>query len=159
MKFTKARDLAIAGVMIAILVNLLLRLDYDALPPLPILAGATFAVIAVIETWFAFSLRARINRKPGAKPIQALTAVRAVALAKASSLIGAVMAGAWLGVLVYVLPLTDTISVATGDTRASIVGLVSSAGLIAAGLWLEHCCRTPEDPNPDPDDAKGPYSG
>lgn len=159
MKFTRARDLVIAGVVAAVLVNLYLRLDYDKLPPLPILAGATFAVIALIETWFAFSIRARINRKPGTRPIQALTAVRAVALAKASSLIGAVMAGAWLGVLVYVLPLTATISVAGGDTRASIVGLVSSAGLIAAGLWLEHCCRTPEDPNPDPDDTQGPYSG
>jgi hypothetical protein len=119
----------------------------------------TFAVIAVIETWFAFSLRARINRKPGTTPIRALTAVRAVALAKASSLIGAVIAGAWLGVLVYVAPLSNQISVAGGDTRASIVGLVSAAALIAAGLWLEHCCRTPEDPNPEPDEAKRPYSG
>jgi hypothetical protein len=159
MKFTKARDLVVAGVVVAILVNLFLRLDYDSVPPLPILAGATFAVIALIETWFAFSIRARINRKPGSKPVEALTAVRAVALAKASSLIGAVMLGAWLGVIVYVLPLTDTLAVAGNDTRASIVGLVSSAGLVAAGLWLEHCCRTPEDPNPDPDEAEGPYSG
>lgn len=159
MRFTRARDLVIAGVVVAILVNLFLRLAYDSVPPLPTLAGATFAVIAVIETWFAFSLRAKINRKPGTTPIRALTAVRAVALAKASSLIGAVMVGAWLGVLVYVVPLTDLISVAGGDTRASIVGLVSAAGLISAGLWLEHCCRTPDDPEPDPDDAQGPYSG
>jgi hypothetical protein len=158
MKFTKARDLVIAGVVVAILANLFLRLDYSAVPPLPTLAGATFALIALIETWFAFAIRARINRKPGTKPVESLTAVRAVALAKASSLIGAAMIGAWLGVLVYVLPLTDILTVAGGDTRASIVGLVSSAGLIAAGLWLEHCCRTPEDPNPDPDDAAGPYS-
>lgn len=159
MRFTRARDLIIAGVVVAILVNLYLRLDYDSVPPLPTLAGATFGVLAIIETWFAFSLRARINGKPGATPIRALTAVRAVALAKASSLIGAVMVGAWLGVLVYVLLLTDQLSVAGSDTRASIVGLICAAGLIAAGLWLEHCCRTPEDPNPDPDDAKGPYSG
>lgn len=159
MRFTRARDLVIAGIVAAIIVNLFLRLDYDAIPPLPTLAGATFAVIAVIETWFAFSIRARINRKPGTTPIRALTAVRAVALAKASSLIGAVMVGAWLGVLVYVLLLTVQLSVAGGDTRASIIGLVSAAGLIAAGLWLEHCCRTPEDPEPDPDDAKKPYSG
>ena len=159
MRFTRARDLVIAGIVAAIVVNLFLRLDYDSVPPLPALAGATFAVIAVIETWFAFSIRARINRKPGTAPIRALTAVRAVALAKASSLIGAVMVGAWLGVLVYVLLLTDTLSVAGGDTRASIIGLVSAAGLLAAGLWLEHCCRTPEDPDPDPDEAEGPYSG
>jgi hypothetical protein len=159
MRFTRARDLVIAGIVAGIVVNLFLHLDYDSVPPLPALAGATFFVIAVIETWFAFSLRSRINRKPGTAPIRALTAVRAVALAKASSLIGAVMVGAWLGVLVYVLPLTDQVSVATGDTRSSIVGLVSAAALIAAGLWLEHCCRTPDDPDPDPDEANRPYSG
>jgi hypothetical protein len=159
MRFTRTRDLVIAGVVAAILVNLFLRLDYDSLPPLPFLAGATFAVIAVVETWFAFSIRARINGKPGTTPIRALTAVRAVALAKASSLIGAFMAGAWLGVLVYVVPLANQISVAAGDTRAGIVGIVSAAGLIAAGLWLEHCCRTPKDPDPDRDEAKRPYSG
>ncbi len=159
MRFTRTRDLVIAGVVAAILLNLFLRLDYDSLPPLPVLAGATFAVIAVVETWFAFSIRARINRKPGTTPIRALTAVRAVALAKASSLIGAFMLGAWLGVLVYVVPLVDLISVASGDTRASIVGIVSAAGLIAAGLWLEHCCRTPNDPDQEGDEAKRPYSG
>ncbi len=159
MRFTRTRDLAIAGVVAAIVVNLFLRLDYDSIPPLPVLAGATFAVIAVAETWFAFVIRARINRKPGTTPIGALTAVRAVALAKASSLIGAVMAGAWLGVLVYVVPLVDQVSVAAGDTRAGIVGLVSAAGLIAAGLWLEHCCRTPKDPDQDRDEAERPYSG
>ena len=159
MRFTRSRDLIVAGVVVAILVNLFLRLDYDSVPPLPLLAGATFAVIALVETWFAFVVRARINRKPGTTPIKPLTAVRAVALAKASSLIGAVMAGAWVGVLVYVVPLTSQLSVAGGDTRASIVGLVSAAGLIAAGLWLEQCCRTPDDPEPDPDDAKRPYSG
>lgn len=159
MRFTRARDLVIAGIVAGIVVNLLLQLSYDSLPPLPLLAGATFFVIAVIETWFAFSLRSRINRKPGTTQVRALTAVRAVALAKASSLIGAVMAGAWLGVLVYVLPLTSQISVAGGDTRSSIVGIVSAAALIAAGLWLEHCCRTPDDPDPEPDQVNRPYSG
>ena len=159
MRFTRTRDLVLAGIVAAILVNLFVRLDYDSVPPLPILAGATFAVLAAIETWYAFSIRARINRKPGTAPIKALVAVRAVALAKASSLIGAVMVGAWLGVLVYVVLLAEQVSAASGDTRAGIVGLVSSAGLIASGLWLEHCCRTPEDPDPEPDDAQGPYSG
>ena len=157
MKFTRTRDLVVIGVVVAILVNLFMRLDYDAVPPLPVLAGATFAVLAIIETWYAFSIRARINRKPGTTPIKALVAVRAVALAKASSVIGAAMAGAWLGVLAYVVLLTEQLTVAGGDTRAAIVGVVSSAGLIASGLWLEHCCRTPDDP--DPDDANEPYSG
>ncbi len=125
--------------------NLLLILDYEALPPLPVLAGASLLVLAVVELAFAQSLRARLAGREGTRPVPALLAARAVALAKASSLLGAIMAGAWLGVLVYVLPRRAEMISAAGDTNSSVVGLVSAAALIAAALWLEHCCRAPED--------------
>jgi hypothetical protein len=65
------------------------------------------------------------------------------------------MVGAWLGVLVYVLPKRADVISASGDTNTSIIGLVSAAALIAAGLWLEHSCRAPEDRD-DPDDVRSP---
>ena len=43
------------------------------------------------------ALRARIRREPGTTPVQPLVAARAVLVAKASSVAGAVVAGAWLG--------------------------------------------------------------
>ena len=33
------------------------------------------------------------------------------------------------------------------DTTSAVVALVSGAALIAAALWLEYCCRAPEDPD------------
>jgi hypothetical protein len=157
MKFTRTRDLVITGVVIAVVVNLLALLDYDALPPLPLAAGVTLLLLAVVELVFAQSLRARLAGKTGTKPVPALLAARAVALAKASSLLGAIMAGAWLGILVYVLPKRATLVTGSGDTNSAVVGLVSAAALIAAALWLEHNCRTPEDRD-DEDDYPGRIS-
>ncbi|XVV04208.1 DUF3180 domain-containing protein [Actinosynnema sp. CA-248983] len=149
MRFTKPRDLLAVGLIAGLLVHLLLRLSYDTLPELPTFAGFTLLVIAAADLVLAFSLRARILRKPGAAPVQPLAAARAVALAKASSLLGAIMAGAWAGVLIYVMPVQDEFDAARHDLVSAVVGLVSAAVLISAGLWLEHCCKTPKDPRSD----------
>jgi hypothetical protein len=144
-RLTRARDLIAAGVVVAVVANLLLLLAYDAVPPLPAPAGATLAVLAVLELVFTLTLRPRLARKPDTRPVPPLVAVRVVALAKASSLLGAIMVGAWLGVLVYVLPKRAVVVAAAGDTTSAVVGLISAAGLIAAALWLEYSCRAPDD--------------
>jgi hypothetical protein len=158
-KFTRTRDLVITGVVVGVLVNLLLVVDYESLPALPTLAGATLLVLAVVELVFAFSLRARLAGREDTKPVPPLVAARAVALAKASSLLGAIMAGAWLGVLVYALPKRAQLISAAGDTRTAVVGLVSAGALIAAGLWLEYVCRAPEDDGHGGDRGGVPRSG
>ncbi|WP_434451634.1 DUF3180 domain-containing protein [Lentzea sp. E54] len=145
MRFTRPRDLAAVAIIAALLAHLLLRLSYDTLPPLPLLAGSTLLVIAVVEVVFAFSLRARIQRRAGARPVQPLTAARAVALAKASSVLGALMFGAWAGLLIFVIPVRDSFPAASNDLVAGVVGVISALALTAAALWLEHCCRTPTE--------------
>ncbi len=149
MRFTKPRDLLAAGLVAGLLAHLLIRLAYDTLPPLPTFAGFTLLVIAAVNLWLAFSLRARILRKPGAQPLEPLTAARAVAFAKASSVLGAIMLGAWGGVLAHVLPARGEFEAADHDVVSATVGAVCAAALIAAALWLERCCKTPEDPHPD----------
>lgn len=145
MTFTRARDLATAAAIAAVLVNLLLRLSYGDLPTLPQPAGTTLLIFAIAEVVLGNTLRARIQQRPGARPVQALTAAKAVVLAKASSLAGAITGGAWLGVLGYVLPLRSELGSAASDTVTASLGAVCSAALVAAALWLEHCCRTPDD--------------
>jgi hypothetical protein len=150
-RFTRPRDLVIGGLLGAIVLFLILQSAYGSLPPLPALAGVTLVVIALIDVVLGFSLRSRIRGTRPGKPVQALTAARAVALAKASSMLGAIMLGAWLGVLVYVLPKRGEIVAAANDTTSSVIGALCSGVLIGAGLWLEHCLRTPDEPQ-DPDD-------
>ncbi len=155
MTATRPRDLVGAGVGAAIVVHLLVQLGYGSLPPLPTLAGTTLLAFAAAETVLGFTIRDRVRHRPHARPVQALTAAKAVALAKASSLAGALLVGAWLGVLGYVAPRWADFPAAASDTVAAMVGAICAAALVAAGLWLEYCCRTPEDPQheqtPDPD--------
>jgi hypothetical protein len=111
-------------------------------------------LIAVVEAVFGYSLRARIAHRPGTRPVAPLTAARAVALAKASSLLGAIMFGAWLAVVAYALPQRDEFAAAGSDTTTAVIGAICSAALIAAGLWLEYCCRTPGKPDEPLDDEE-----
>ena len=111
-------------------------------------------MLGVAEAIGGRALRARIRHEPGTRPVQPLVAARAVLLAKASSVAGAVVGGAWLGLLVFTAPQAGTIPAAASDTAAAAVGLGCALVLVGGALWLEHCCRTPDDTNePDPPPA------
>lgn len=152
MTFTQPRHLLTAGLLAAALIFLLVgRLLYGDLPQLPILAGSSLLLIAFVDLGLAVWLRPKVRRKPGVEPPEAVTATRAVALAKASSMGGAVMAGVWIGLLGYVLPVLQIVVAARADLAAIVVGVLSAVALIAAGLWLERCLRVPDDRDDDPD--------
>jgi hypothetical protein len=146
MKFTKTRDLVGIALVAALATAILLRFLYSELPTLPRLTGVTFGVLAIVEAALAWQLRNRIAGKPGGRAVQPLTAARAVALAKASSVVGALMGGVWAGVLVTVIPMSASSSAAADDRTTALIGLVGSAALVAAALWLENCCKTPDPP-------------
>lgn len=146
---TRYADLLVALVVAGLVVNLLMQVGYGSLPRFPLLAGLPLLAFAVAEALFGYSLRSRIYRRAGAEPVQPLTAARAVLLAKASAWAGALVTGAWLGVLGYVVPLRGQFPAAASDTWAGVVGVVCAAALAVAGLWLEHCCRTPDDRRSD----------
>ena len=61
---------------------------------------------------------------------------------------GAVVAGAWAGLLGYVVPRASTVSAAASDTAAGVVGLGCALALVGGALWLERCCRAPGDGDP-----------
>jgi hypothetical protein len=157
MHFTRVRDLVLTGLVAAALVYLLVRVLYGQMPPLPTFAGVTLLVLAVLEAGFGFALRSRI-RNPN-RQVQALTAARAVALAKASSILGAIMFGTWLAILAYVLPRRGEITAAADDLPSTVVGVTCAALLIAAALYLEWCCRTPRDQDNQPPERRSGTSG
>ncbi|HEV7649317.1 MAG TPA: DUF3180 domain-containing protein [Actinophytocola sp.] len=159
MHFTRARDLVVAGLLAAGIVFLLAQLAYGDLPPLPTFAGVTLLVLAVIEAAFGASLRSRIRKPEGGRPIQPLTAARAVALAKASSLLGAIMLGAWIGMFVYLFPRRAELTAAADDLPSTLIGGVCAALLIGAALYLEWCCRTPRDQDNQPPEFRSDATG
>ncbi|SFB08863.1 Protein of unknown function [Amycolatopsis marina] len=141
MHFTRPRELVIAAVIGLALTYLLFEIAYASIPRLPTMAGVTLLVLAIVETLLGFTLRDRIR---SGKVLGGISFARAVALAKASSLLGALMLGAWLAALGYLVPRADRITAASDDLPAAAVGAGCAAALVAAALWLEYCCRTPE---------------
>jgi hypothetical protein len=151
MHFTRPRDLLFAGLIGLVLAFGLFQLAYGSLPRLPLGAGATLAALAVLEFALAFPIRARIRR--GRVDSDGIGIARAVALAKASSVLGGLMSGIWLGIIAYLLPRQSRLPAAVSDMRSAVIGLVSALLLVGAALWLEQCCRTPkprdQDRSPD----------
>jgi uncharacterized protein DUF3180 len=148
MHFTRPRELIVAGLVGLVLAYLAFKFFYGSLPRLPTLGGVTLFVLAVIEVALAFSIRSRIR---SGRLLGAIAVARAVALAKASSLLAALMLGVWVGALAALLPLVNLLSAAAGDVRSATIGAISAASLVGAGLWLEHCCRTPDTSDQDRD--------
>lgn len=156
MHFTRLRDLLLAGVLGLVVAYLLFQSAYGALPRLPALAGISLVVLGLVEGLLAFAIRKRIRAHRVA--LAGVGIARAVVLAKASSVLGSVMFGAWLGILVYLGPRLHRLAAAQHDLPSALVGIACSAALIGAALWLEHCCR---DPNADERERseKGERSG
>lgn len=153
MHFTRPRELAVAGVIGLALFYALFQMAYGSFPQLPLFVGATLFVLALAEVVQAFSVRSKIRER---RVVNAIAVARTVALAKASSLAGALMFGGWLGIGLYLLPRRGELTAASHDLRSAVIGAFSAAALIAAGLWLEHCCRAPE---PRDQDRSGESTG
>ena len=150
----RPRDLVLHALGTAVVVYLLVRLTYGSLPQFPLTAGLPFAVLG----------RGRGDRRLGParahpRPVRhppgatARRGARAVLVARASAQAGAIMAGAWAGLLAYVAPRSGDLAAAADDTAAAALGVVGALLLVGGGLWLQHCCRTPDDPADGPDDA------
>ena len=147
MKPTRTSTLAIVAVVCALASWLLLRSFYEKLPPLPWTGVPALLVAAVAEAWTGRDLRARIAGR-GLKPAAPLFVSRMVALAKASAVAGAAIAGLSAGFIVY---LSSSLSapIPRQDALTAAVTLAAAVVLACAALYLEYCCRVPNTPDRD----------
>lgn len=146
---TRIRDLIAYAAAVTLIAWLAMRQWYGDLPALRWFVPLSLVLLAIAEVLAANQLRDRIRHRPGALPVQPLVAARMLALAKASSVVGAVMVGIWAGLLVYVAPRLGKLEAAGHDTAIAAFGVLAAVALTAAALWLEHSCRTPAPPNGD----------
>ena len=164
----RRRDLAVLAAGLAVAAWLLVRATYGQLPRLDWWLPTPLAVLALAEALGARTLKVRLAAlrsaragagRPGAtmshgpvRPVEPMLVARLAVLAQASAYVGAVFAGVWAGVLVYVGPEVGRLQAAGNDTVTAVIGLVSSAALVAAALWLESVCRVPPEEH-DPTEA------
>jgi Protein of unknown function (DUF3180) len=164
-KPTRVSTLVVIAVVCAVLGWLLLRGLYARLPPLPWTGVPALLIAALAEAWTGRDLKARIAARGqgtgrgsgqgtgrGLKPPAPLFVSRMVALAKASSLAAAIIAGLTAGFDVY-LSGSLSASVPRQDALTAVITFAAAVVLACAALYLENCCRVPGDPARDERDA------
>lgn len=152
---TRKRDLTVAAVLAAAVGYMLVVLLYHWFPPIDLWTGVSLLAVAIAETGWAFFVRSKINNGQIGDVrgwLHPLAVARSVVVAKASAWVGALVFGWWVAVLIYLLPRRSALRVAGEDTPGAAVAAVSALALVVAALWLQHCCKSPEEP---PDNADG----
>jgi hypothetical protein len=121
---------------------------YGDIPAVPWLPAFTIFALAAFEAVLARTTKARIDRKPGAAPVDPLAVARYVVLAKASSPAAAIFTGLYGGLLIYLIARPDNVH-ARADLPPTATGLIAALALVGAALWLERSCRVPKPPDED----------
>jgi hypothetical protein len=143
MRRTNVMDLAVPFVVIASLVYLVLRSTYQSLPPFQWFIAVPIAILAIVEFVIARRVLNAVRHEATAKPMKALAIARAVALGKASALVGAAMGGAATSLVLRVLPDANRAVATAHDLKVGLAVLVVSSALCAAGLRLERAGIAP----------------
>jgi hypothetical protein len=150
---TRVRDLTAATVGAAIIGYVLVYGLHRWFPPITVATGLSLLAVAAAEGGWAFYIRSKINNGkigPGPGRLHPLAVARSVTSAKASAWVGALALGWWFGVLAYLIPRLD-VQAAAENTAGAVVAAVSALALVIAALWLQHCCKGPEDQPENPD--------
>lgn len=153
---TRLRDVGLAVLIITVLSYLMVHTLYRYFPPVTALTGLSLLAVAAVEAGWGWSVRTRIREGRiglGGGRLNPLAVARSVAVAKASVWVGALALGWWLGVLIYLFPQRSALRVAASDTPGVLIAALSAGALIVAALWLQHCCRSPDEPGDEPRDG------
>ena len=124
----------------------LLESAYGDLVKLPTYAAVTAALVAVFELVLARVVATKVRGVSRGRPMHPLQVARAAALAKASSLAGALLLGLYLGFSVWLFPEREQLAAANHDLVVAAVSAGACLLLLVAALLLERSCRTPPPP-------------
>jgi uncharacterized membrane protein len=141
---TRPWTLVAVAAVCAIVAWLIVRVTFDSMPMLPWTGAPALLLLAVAEAVSGRNLKARIAGRRSDKPLAPIAVARMVALAKASSLGATAFGGLAAGFLIYTASRLS-LAVPRGDAINMAATLASAAALVGAALYLEHCCRAPED--------------
>lgn len=119
-----------------------------------LLLPVLLVLIAVAALGVAWPVRRSVRSGTRIDPFRAL---RAATLARASSLLGAIMAGFGAGLLIFLL--TRPIDPPVGSTVAMAALIASAVVLVVAALIAEQFCTLPKDPDDSEPRDRAPEPG
>jgi peptidoglycan/LPS O-acetylase OafA/YrhL len=121
---------------------------YGDVPDVPWPSAAVLAVFGGSILLVALTLRPRLQRREGHRPVDPLVSARFGVLSLACSRAGALFAGVYAGFLAMALA---DLSVPFRRHLAYVSGacVLAALVLVTGGLVLERVCRLPEPPDED----------
>jgi hypothetical protein len=147
-RVTSLLGLGVAGLVIGFLSELAASGMGSAVFIPPLTFPITLVAVAVIIVAFAVPIR-RAVRGRSPRRIDPFQAMRIVVLAKACSLSGALLTGAGVGILAYLLS-RDVIPGNNAVLLTALAG-VGAVALLVGGLIAEAFCTLPPDDDDDPE--------
>ena len=118
----------------------------------PLTLGVTLAIFGALIVAVAVPIRRSVTGRAHTR-VDPFYALRVVMLAQASALGGALLVGAGLGVIIYLLSLP--VAPVSASVVLAIAAIVGAAILLSGGLIAEYMCRIPPA---DPDNRDDPDS-
>ncbi|PJJ65599.1 DUF3180 domain-containing protein [Compostimonas suwonensis] len=146
---TPVIGLGAIGLVVGFLAELAAAAAGQAIFIPPVSLPVTLIAIAAIVVGFAVPIR-RATHGHGRR-VDPFRAMRVALLAKACSLAGALLTGASLGVLIYLL--SRSVIPGVGSIVLAAVTVAGAVILLVGGLVAEHLCTLP--PGGDDDPAAG----
>jgi hypothetical protein len=151
--------IGLIGVVVGLLTDAALAASGRALIVPPVTLSVTLAVIAIVVVVLALPIRRAIRGKTTLR-LDPFRAARTAVLAKACSIMGALVTGLPLGLLLFML--TRTVVADTSSILLTVSAVVGGALLLTGGLLAEWFCTLPPDDSDtegDPDRDRGPEPG
>ena len=139
--------LGLAGAVAGFLIDLAIASAGRPVLVPPLTVPLTLVVVAALVIGLAIPIH-RATKGTLRRPIDPFRAMRVVVLAKASSLVGALLLGASGGVLVYLL--SRPVVPSLGSVWQDVATIVGALVLLVAGLVAEHLCTIPPTDDDDP---------
>jgi len=138
--------LAVAGVAALVGFTVADR-AYGDLVSLPTYGPVTAVLIALFELGLARVVSQKVRGRSSGKPMHPLQVARAVVLAKASSVAGALLSGLYAGFFTWTFGERDRLAAAGHDALVSGLSSAASLLLVLSALLLERACRIPSAPD------------
>lgn len=156
MRPTRPGTLIAVAVVVGLLAYLVVATSYGSLPSPTAGAPITLGLLALVELALAKVVRDRVQHRldargrPPRRALHPVQVARAAALAKASSLTGALVLGAYGALFLWTAPRADVLAAAADDVVLAGLSALTGLALVVCALLLERACRVPEPPDDDP---------
>jgi hypothetical protein len=152
-KVSTLLGIGLAAVPAGWLLGRIVQAATGALPSVPWVLAIVLAAMAVLLLFGARVARGWIEERRYDSRVDALVVARLLALGKAASVFGAVVAGVYLGIAGVVLNQLSGTAARDRALLAAAVALTSIA-VAVAGMRLELACRVPPEDDEDAPDLE-----